>query len=263
MYRAVIAATLTWVWPWWRARTPRRHRSSAVTVTRAVPFSPGLLADLYLPEGAPSGPTIVWVHGGGFSAGDRSQLAGLATALAQRGYPGMAIDYRLSADGGWFPATTLSDPSLADAAARAVADTAAAVAWLDSADAVRARVPHGHGAVVVGYSAGAITAVTLAAEGTSPLLGAVAISGAALAPERLPASLPPLLLVHGGTDNVIPIGLAQATCKAAEQRGDRCTLHVVDGVGHDLPFSRPQVVVDEVAAFLGRVQGETTSSAVP
>ncbi len=58
-------------------------------------------ADLYVPAGAGSGtpprPIIVMVHGGGYVAGDRSELGDAAKAAAAHGYEVLNISYDLSA----------------------------------------------------------------------------------------------------------------------------------------------------------------------
>jgi len=51
--------------------------------------------DIYLPPGGaqPRKPTIVWIHGGAFVAGDRQDVAPYLKVLAGRGYPAVAIGY--------------------------------------------------------------------------------------------------------------------------------------------------------------------------
>jgi acetyl esterase/lipase len=66
-------------------------------------YSPGdrdALLDVFVPEGA-SGllPAIVWVHGGGFVAGSRSDLSGYLKILAARGFVTIAVDYTLAPNG--------------------------------------------------------------------------------------------------------------------------------------------------------------------
>ena len=78
-----------------------------VEVVRDVLYAPGLRADLYKAESAGDKPTIVWIHGGGFTTGDKTQLATLAEDFARLGYPGMAIQYRLSEGEGGVTAALL------------------------------------------------------------------------------------------------------------------------------------------------------------
>ncbi len=61
--------------------------------------------DIFWPEQAsPSDalPTIVWVHGGGFVAGDKSGLAGYLSMLADEGYTTVAVEYSV-APGATYP----------------------------------------------------------------------------------------------------------------------------------------------------------------
>jgi acetyl esterase/lipase len=63
----------------------------------ANPQNHSLLMDLYLPEKADAGaplPVILYVHGGGWSAGDRHDRT--AVALVPHGYAVACIEYRLS-----------------------------------------------------------------------------------------------------------------------------------------------------------------------
>ena len=57
---------------------------------------PDALLDVYFPESATKPlPTIVWVHGGGFLAGDRRQVGNYLRILAGRGYTTVAVGYSL------------------------------------------------------------------------------------------------------------------------------------------------------------------------
>jgi acetyl esterase/lipase len=83
------------------AQRPTRP-SSAYTISRsdAIPFAQGksgpLLSDLYIPKGTGSYPAIVFIHGGDWIGGDRTQMTKIIEELASHGYVGMAIDYDLS-----------------------------------------------------------------------------------------------------------------------------------------------------------------------
>ena len=62
-----------------------------------------LLADVYLPGGGQLHPAVVYLHGGAWKSGNRTQLQKVAAALAEAGYVGVAIDYDLTATGDRFP----------------------------------------------------------------------------------------------------------------------------------------------------------------
>ena len=58
---------------------------------------PDALLDVYFPESATRAlPAIVWVHGGGFLAGDRRQVGNYLRILAGRGYTTVAVGYSLA-----------------------------------------------------------------------------------------------------------------------------------------------------------------------
>ena len=60
-----------------------------------------LLLDAYLPPASDlrdKRPAVVFMHGGGFSAGNKRMGAKLAKALAERGYAVFSIAYRLTKD---------------------------------------------------------------------------------------------------------------------------------------------------------------------
>ena len=68
---------------------------SAARVVTGAPVE--LRFDAFQPGGdtAASRPALIWVHGGGFLAGDRTGTNQIATEYAQRGYVTFSIDYRL------------------------------------------------------------------------------------------------------------------------------------------------------------------------
>ena len=69
-------------------------------VTRAIAYKkPGgekQLLDAYVPNGKKPLPTVLVVHGGAWTTGDKNQLRDYATSLAKRGYAAFAINYRLA-----------------------------------------------------------------------------------------------------------------------------------------------------------------------
>src|SRR5262245_2180487 len=110
-----------------------------------------LRMDIYEPSKDPAAarPAIVWVHGGRFTTGDRSQFRDFAAAFAQRGYVSASIDYRLLRE--LEPGATVR-PS----AGAAQSDAQAAIRYL-RAHAAQLRIDPSRVAIA-GYSAGSITA---------------------------------------------------------------------------------------------------------
>ncbi|KGQ20503.1 Esterase [Lysobacter dokdonensis DS-58] len=54
---------------------------------------PDAKLDLFVPAGKPARTTIVWIHGGGFVGGRKSDVANYARILASRGYSVASIEY--------------------------------------------------------------------------------------------------------------------------------------------------------------------------
>ena len=88
-----------------------RDEQFAVNVTQNVQYGIGavvgnaqgipLLLDLYEPVGVTTEgalPAVVFVHGGAFVSGGKSEFSGLGRRMAARGYVAVSINYRLSGD---------------------------------------------------------------------------------------------------------------------------------------------------------------------
>jgi len=200
-------------------------------------YAPGLQLDLYTPasidlrQPRTATPAVVLVHGGGFTGGTRQEIGDLAREVASRGVIAASIDYRLTR-GGFFPVSAFDDRALLAAVANARDDAMAAVAWL-VANAEQHGVDASHIAVA-GWSAGGITAIEVATHDPT-VVGAVSVSGAGADLTAIDAGDPPLELLHGTADPVVPIGLADATCAAASAAGVTCRVQRYEGKGHELP----------------------------
>jgi len=87
-----------------RNETATEHSFSRIA---GVPYSDGkhgpLLADLFLPANKALHPAVIFLHGGAWRIGDRTQLQDVAVSLADEGYVGMAIDYDMTDKGDRFP----------------------------------------------------------------------------------------------------------------------------------------------------------------
>ena len=226
-----------------------------------------LKLDLHLPRTKVRSPLIVWVHGGAWRSGSKSNMP--LAALVEEGYAVASVDYRLSTDAK-FPAQ--------------IHDLKAAVRFL-----------RGHGTqwqlltekvVIAGDSAGAhLAALVGVSNGHAELEGQIGndraqssdvqgiisfYGGANLTtilkqstphglkmrvpalelflggqPEDLPAVArlaspvfhvdrddPPLLLLHGDQDPQMPINQSHELCGAYGKAGATVQFEVVHGAGH-------------------------------
>ena len=74
-----------------------RHVPPGVTALLDQQYDAGVFLDVYHPaQAAQALPTIVWVHGGGFFAGNNGHVANYLKILAARGYTTVAVGYSLA-----------------------------------------------------------------------------------------------------------------------------------------------------------------------
>ena len=209
-----------------------------------------LHADLYLPHGddAPGPvPVIVWLHAGGWIAGNRRRAPDLARHFAERGFAMISIDYRLSREA-IFPA--------------ALEDVISAIAWVRGVSKTWNLDPERIG--VWGASAGGHLAAlaALSAPDTrvkavasiyppvdflamppsvkdyeSRFLGAPVAAVPDLVRKANPAAFahagaPPFLLVHGTADQEVPPTQSEILYDALRAENNFVTLSLIDGLEH-------------------------------
>ncbi len=193
-----------------------------------------LRLDLYDPVGvAGTRAALVVVHGGGFDRGDKADpvYVGMAQAFAAQGLVVAVVDYRLRAD---------AYPDYPVASLDAQHDVQAAVRWL-RAHAPELRVDPGRIAVT-GHSAGAIAALRVGThpedpgesgtpEQPSAVAGVLGVSG--FLPGEVGEATPPVRLLHGTVDPLIPLSWADDTCKRWEVAGGDCGIVTYEGASHD------------------------------
>jgi acetyl esterase/lipase len=212
----------------------RVERTNDIVYGRAIDVPTGrqveLKLDMYEPMGdtAASRPVLVFAHGGGFVGGDKSAGQRWAMEFARRGWVVASISYRLAQ--GDLP--TVGIPA-------AVSDARQALSYLWNTSP-RYRLDMGR-VVVSGSSAGAITMLFVAYtdlekgpdDANTVVAGVMDLWGGMYGQEReMTADEPPLIIVHGTNDTVVPYAMAEALRDRADAVGIPYAFHPLQGVGH-------------------------------
>jgi len=90
---------------------------------------------------------------------------------------------------------------------------------------------------LVGFSQGTMMALHVGMRREKPLAGIVGFSGALAGPEHLPGQIvskPPVLLVHGAVDEVIPVAALSEAQVALEKEDVSVNTHICEGLGHGI-----------------------------
>jgi predicted esterase len=203
-----------------------------------------LKLDLYQPTGdrAARRPAIVYVHGGGFSSGTRTEGASLLAPMVRRGFVVASISYRLLAPAGCNGEST--GTACSDAAYAAMDDARAAVRWL-RANAATYRIDPSRIAIE-GYSAGGVTATGVGLMSEQPgSSGNPGYSSAVQAWVSIAGGLPdgtgatpgdpPGYLFSGTADPTVPHEWSVDTAQALHEAGGFAALKAKVGGGHGLP----------------------------
>jgi acetyl esterase/lipase len=238
---------------------------AAVTEEKAVAYGSAidfdgerqrLQLDLYRPEPRRRPrPAIVWVHGGGFTFGDRAYMSAYARSFAERGYVSTTITYRLADDG------ELARVGYARAIEAAQHDAQAAVRWLRR-HAKRLGVDRRR-IYIGGHSAGAVTALEVGVSDRDPgasgnpgyssrVDGAIGIAGLLVDQSQIDRRDAPLLLFHGDADLTVPFSASTTIRQTAREAGLRCRLVTFPGGGHLVAYSELDEMVERSAAWLRR-----------
>ena len=217
--------------------------------------------DLYLPEKSDKPlPVIVWVHGGAWRQGDKSNCP--ATSFAARGYAVASVDYRLSQDA-VFPAQ--------------IEDCKTAIRWL-RANAGKYNLDPDHVGAWGGSAGGHLVALLGTAEDVKELEGkgnpgessrvqcvvdwfgptdfralgpraddakspVTLLLGGPPSAEKEKAALaspvahvhkgcPPFLIMHGDKDPLVPLAQSEALAETLKKAGVPVTLVTLEGAGH-------------------------------
>ncbi|MDO9526502.1 MAG: dienelactone hydrolase family protein [Gemmobacter sp.] len=182
---------------------------------------------------------VVFVHGYGADGGD---LLGLADPLAPH-LPNTAFhapDAPERCSGNpfgfqWFPIPWLDGSSEAEAAAGLQAASDDLNAYLDDVLAHEGLTPDR--LALVGFSQGSMISLQIAPRRARAIAGVVAFSGRLLRPEALAAEAvvkPPVLLLHGDADPVVPFADMGLAGDALVSAGFEVYAHVMKGTEHGI-----------------------------
>jgi acetyl esterase/lipase len=233
--------------------------------------------DIYMPEmkGDTKPPLVVWVHGGGWQAGSK-ELNGPARGLVDQGFAVAAINYRYTNtdpfpaqihdckaavrwlkahahEYGYDPKHVGAFGSSAGGHLVALLGTTggvndlegdggnrdqssrvdAVVDWFGAHDFLNWDKPgslvDGNTSAIIGkLLGGPIESQRDAAKRASPIT-------------YVSKDCPPMLIVHGDKDNLVPLYQSELFAEALKKKGVDANLHVVKGGGHGIGFRAPEV----------------------
>lgn len=201
-----------------------------------IPYSADLALDAYVHPGPTGRPSIVVIHGGGWTSGSRVAHVGqILETITRAGYNWFSLDYRLSG-------LARFEDSLSD--------VRAALAFI-RCRAAELRIDPDR-LVLLGEDSGAQLAALLAAERPPGVIGAALIGGfydlnaapglardvssdvlsRASPVTRVQATMPAMLVIHGSADDESPVEHARRYCDRIRQSRGRCELVEVAGASH-------------------------------
>ncbi|MBI1386510.1 MAG: hypothetical protein GC150_16505 [Rhizobiales bacterium] len=206
-------------------------------------------------NGGPPRHLVVLLHGYGANGDDLIALAPpLAEALPDTVFVAPDAPERLPFEvfGGrqWF---ALSDLSPREIAAGSAAATPPLEAFL-SAELARWSLPPG-ALALVGFSQGTIMALHAGLRRTVAPAAIVGFSGALAAPDRLAGEIrarPPVLLVHGALDDVIPAAASGLAARVLEGLGVAVETRIRPSLGHGIDPEGLELARAFLARALGR-----------
>jgi dipeptidyl aminopeptidase/acylaminoacyl peptidase len=251
---------------------PLRYRDVVFgTVTKAADIEYGtapdlqgnpvsLKLDLYQPAGdqVTRRPVIIWVHGGGFSAGNKSNGADWATAFARRGFVAISLGYRLLATGPCGGTGPVPEHCFT-AAYAAQHDAQAAVRFLRRhADFLRIDPDR---IAMAGESAGAVTSLLVGWRRDDPgtsgnpgppsdIRAAVSVAGGLPINDHIGPGDAPSFFFHGTADTTVPFSWATSNVSAMAAQDLIVGIRPFDGAGHGLFGAHRDEIHEQTSYFL-------------
>ncbi|RMH43034.1 MAG: phospholipase [Alphaproteobacteria bacterium] len=202
---------------------------------------------------------VIFLHGYG---ADGADLLGLADVLGPHMpdtafvAPNAPEKCRVNPFGyQWFPIPWL-DGSTEEEARRGIAAAAEDLdAFLDEIAEKEGIGPEK--TIVFGFSQGTMMALHVLPRRDRAVAGIVAFSGRLLEPERLAVEAkvkPPVLLVHGDADDVVPPAALPEAARALQDAGFEVYAHVMEGTGHGIAPDGLSVALSFMREMLERAE---------
>jgi phospholipase/carboxylesterase len=200
---------------------------------------------------------VVFLHGYGANGAD---LLGLADVLgehlpdtlfvapdAPETIPGMPMGLQ------WFPIPWIDGSSEEEAERGLMAASDDLNAFLDALMVDEDVLPEQ--VVLFGFSQGTMMALQVAPRREDEVAGVVAFSGRLLSPELLKdevVSRPPILLIHGDADDVVPPQSLPQAAEALQEAGwSDVFAHIMKGTGHGIAPDGLEVALAFMSDKLG------------
>jgi acetyl esterase/lipase len=235
--------------------------------------------NLYIPDNRDrSLPLLVYVHGGGWYTGskDTATIAEYVPEVARLGYVVASVDYRL-APAHTFPAQIQDtkcairflraharqyniDPARVGMIGESAGGYLAAFAGATGDDARYKTAEYRNQsdavqAVVDLFGPSTFTAVEARADAArmaQRFLGSASRTEASIAP-HISSAAPPMLLVHGQEDTLVPFNQSQLLYDALRRAGRPVTFIPVANAGHGLQATPNTIIQPSLPALRGRI----------
>lgn len=211
-----------------------------------------------VPAGGPAKSLVVFLHGYGADGNDLIDVGRIwaplmpDTAFVSPHAPEPCAEAPTGRQ--WFPLAGIDPAKLREGV---LASAPILDAFLD-AELARHKLGDDR-LVLVGFSQGAMMALHVGPRRQNPIAGIVGYSGLLPGPEHLKAEMkhrPPVLLVHGDADPLIPSMALYAAARILGDAGFQVEWHMRPGLEHGVD----QAGLDTGVSFLRRVLGQSAIS---
>lgn len=223
--------------------------------------------DVYIPAGFKNKrlPVLIFVHGGGFAAGDKKSTSVECSKIAEKGFAVISINYWLTLKHQKFPGPGSNyskgippgkrfPPGKEMAIQNASADLVLVLKWVKKY-AKRYNLDISKVALSGGSAGGMTVLYTAYASGQDvlPVKAVVNLWGALADVTVVKPGAPPVLTYHGDQDKLINVDLSYALKEQMDKIGDkRSILHIMDGKGHARYDIIREDKIEEIVDFLNK-----------